>query len=373
MGDGNRRRKAWTVSAPMNHLDLSTLSALCAEPLSSYQRLAKITRISVQSFKRRMVALANASILLRVGARVNYSSLNLQVMPVLASVPFSRVPTVEKACDLHPYTRYRVRCLGSSNGLFMIFAIPTGTEFQLTEFFEGLKKLGLVNEYRILHAIAEPVYRNADFSSYDPGSDSWGFRTAKWARGLDTRQGELRQLASSNLEKLDHRDLSLIRLLTEDARKPQKLIAKELHLPEYHVSRRFKFISENRIVPSWEVFLGRKLFRLAPGALFEAVCNLSTTRAVARGLETLPFQASFFPTSDGFLLFLGLPTALFTEIGAIMLERSKAVSIMWTDYDTSMRYYFDETPFVEKTGQWNADRAFVTDMPLSSLKRELET
>ena len=361
-------RKANTVTAGLGRLDFLTLSALCREPLGSYQGLASLAGISAQTLKRRMLALSDASVLLRVGARIRFSALGLQAAPALASVPFSKVRMVEKACDLHPYTRYRVRCLGSTNGLFMIFAIPNGTEFQLAEFFEELKGLGLVNDYKILHATAEPCYRNPDLRIYDAWSDSWKFKTEKWVQTLDKDHEDLQQFAPSTLTKLDILDLKLLRLLTQDARKPQKLLAKELRVPEYHVSRRLKFIFENGIVPSCEVFLGRKLFRNAPGALFEVSCNLSTTRAMVTGLKTLPFQASLFPTSEGFLLFAGLPTPLFTEIGTVILERSRASNLMWTDYDTSMRYYFDESSYVEQTGQWKADRDFVINETLSSLR-----
>jgi len=366
------RGKTVLVPAQFSSLDLSVLSALCADPLASYLRLHELTGVGVQSCKRRMISLSDASILLRVGARVDLSALGLQVSPVLASVPFAKVRMVEKACDLHPYTRHRVRCLGSTNGLFMIFGIPIGTELQLTEFFDALKGLGLVDNYRILRTTAEPVYRNADFSFYDPQSDDWRFKTRNWDRRLNSdRSRELHQFAPSVLSEVDLRDLKLLRLLTEDARRPQKLLSKELRVPEYHISRRMRFILENGIVPSFEVFLGRKLFRFAPGALFEANCSLETTRAIAAGLRKLPFQASLFPTGDGFLFYCGLPTALFTEIGTVILERSKAVNMMWTDYDNSCRYYFDETPYVEKTGQWRADRQFLVNEPLSSLKEKL--
>lgn len=366
----NGRVKA-NSAVQFDRFDLLTLNSICAEPLASLQRLAELAGISVKSLKRRLVLLKDTSVLLRVAARVNLSTVGLQLTPVLASVPFNEIESVEKACDLHPYTRYRVRCIGSSNGLFMIFGIPRGTEFQLTEFLDGLKRLSIVDEFRILRMVAEPVYKNPDFASYDPVSETWGFKIAKWTRGLSSHTAELQQFSPSNLKELDHRDLVLLRLLTEDARKPQKVLAKELHVPEYEISRRLKFILQKHIVSNYDVFLGRRLFRFAPGALFEAVCSLDTTRAVAKGLEALPFQASFMPTVDGFLLYAGLPSPLFTEIGASLLRHSEAVSVMWTDYDTSMHYYFDEAPHVEGRGEWETNRRFAIDEPLSELRRKL--
>jgi DNA-binding Lrp family transcriptional regulator len=352
--------------------DLLVLGAICAEPLGSYDRLSKLAEISVPSLKRRLTTLSAASILLRVGARVDYSALGLQLVPVLASVPLRKMQMVEKACDLHPYTRYRIRCLGSTNGLFMLFAIPSGTEFQLNEFLADLKNLELVANYRILHTTAKPVYRNPDFESYDLNSDTWSFKIKKWSRQLEAphRDG-LQQFAPSHLTKLDLSDLRLVRLLTEDARKRQKTLAKELREPEYHISRRLKFIFENRIVPGCDVFIGRKLYRFAPAALFEAFCDPDLTAAVATSVKSLPFQTSLFPTADGFVMMCGLPTHLFTEMGNALLERSKDVKVMWADYDSSMRYYFDESPYVEKTGLWRVDSEFVIAEPLSGLRGEM--
>lgn len=132
-----------------------------------------------------------------------------------------------------------------------------------------------------------------------------------------------------------------------------------------------KFIFDKRIVSSFEVILGRKLFRVGPLALFHATCNIQTTRAIATGIGKLPFQSWLSPTNDGFLFFAGLPTSLFTEVGTAILERSRNVNITWIDYDTSMRYYFDETPYDEKTGEWRTDRDFVIEEPISILKKTL--
>jgi DNA-binding Lrp family transcriptional regulator len=351
--------------------DLRVLSAISAEPLGSYKRLADLSGFSVQTFRHKFTELLNASILQRVAARVTYSALNLQSIPVLATVSVGNVPKVEKACDLHPYTRYRVRCLGSTNGLFMRFAIPQGSEFQLIEFLDALKQLDLVDEYAIPHVSAETVYANPDLTYYDIASDTWRVTIKAWASTLDKHMDELQRFASSHLKRLDLNDLKLIHYLTMDARKPQKTLSKELHIPEYDVSRRLKFIFDNRIVSSFEVILGRKLFRIGPLALFHASCNIQTTRAIATGIRKLPFQSWLSPTNDGFLLFSGLPTSLFMEVGTAILQRSRNVTVTWIDYDTSLRYYFDETPYDEKTGEWRTSRDFVIEEPISILKKTL--
>jgi DNA-binding Lrp family transcriptional regulator len=371
MPDQGESNKSNSVHA-LDEQDLMVLSAIGAEPLGSYDRLSHLSGISVRSLSHRMATLFAKSILLRIGARVDYSAVGLQLTPVLASMRMDNVQKVEEACDLHPYTRYRIRCLGSTNGLFMLFAIPSGTEFQLKEFFADLRNLELVTDYRILHTTADPVYRNPGFDSYDLNSDTWAFKVERWSGQLDApHEDGLKQLSESHLAKLDQSDLTLIRLLTENARRPQKTLARELNEPEYHVSRRLKFIFENHIVPGCDVFLGTKLYRFAPAALFEAICDPDFTTAVAAGVRSLPFQTSLFPTADGFVMMCGLPTHLFTGLGSHLLKRSEGVNVMWADYDSSMRYYFDESPYEEKTGRWKTDREFVIEETLSKLKEKM--
>lgn len=358
-----------TVSALIDSTDLRIFTALSARPLGSNQKLAELAEVSPHTCRRRLATLMERKILLRVAARVNYSGLGLQIVPVLAQVSAERLPYAEKACDLHPYTRYRVRCLGSTNGLFMLFAIPKGTEFQLIEFFDALQSREIVRSYQISSSVADPVYTQAKFSAYNPQTDTWRFDLEKWEALLNSEPKEepLRKPAESSLAKLDLRDLTILRLLTIDARKEGKSIAEESGAAEYHVSRRLKFLFENNFVVGHDILVGRQLFRFAPGALFECNCHLQTTRKVANAMMKLPFQSSLFPTDRGFILFVGLPTPQFTQIGAALLSRSDSIGVMWTDYDTSMRYYFDESPFLEERKEWNTDHGYVMKEPLAQL------
>jgi len=365
-------KPAQTSRTLFDSLDMSALSALCAEPLGTFQRLAAAAGMSVQTFRKRIAALSDSKVLLRVGARTSPSALGLQNTPVFATVPFNKLQFVEKACDLHPYTRYRGRCLGSTNGLFLLFGIPPGMDFQLAEFLDELVHLDLMKEYRILSSTAEPIYTNPDLSTYQFNSDVWRFNMKKWAGELGSHKEELQPPAVSVLSKLDLRDLRLVRELTIEARKEQKLLARKLSVPEYYVSRRLKFMSENRVIPSYEVFLGRGLFRFAPGALFDVRCDLNATRIVASGVKVLSFQTSMLPTKEGFILFTSLPTTFFTEMGSALLKHCSDVRMMWTDYDSSMRYYFDEAPYLEGTGQWNTNRDFAIDNPLADLKNAMK-
>jgi hypothetical protein len=45
--------------------------------------------------------------------------------------------------------------------------------------------------------------------------------------------------------------------------------------------------------------------------------------------------------------------------------------MMWTDYDSSMRYYFDDTSFIPETKQWNCEDSFVIDETINQLKKRL--
>lgn len=350
-------------------LDVRILDALSSEPLATIQRLAHLSKISPHTCKRRLSTLLERRIFLRVAARVNLAGVDLESIPVLASVPPSQLAFAEKACDLHAYTRYRTRCFGSTNGLFILFGIPRGTEFQLIKFFDGLRSRGVVNDYQISSLIADPAYHEQKLSAYDPQTDNWHFDWARWSQLLDSepRKEPLRKPSESLLSKLDMRDLGILRLLTMDARKEGKLIAKELGVPEYHVSRRTKFISENHLVSGYEVHVGRRLYRFSPAALLKCSCTLEVTRKIAWAITDLPFQSSLFPTREGFILYVGLPTPGFTEMANVILRHCEKVELMWTDYDTSMRYFFDDSPFLPDKNQWNTEERFLVEEPLAKL------
>jgi len=86
--------------------------------------------------------------------------------------------------DLHPYTRFRVRCLGETNGHFAMFAVPTGSLSLLLEFFEELRSTGLIKGYRYDVAISSWTHTETDFDYYDVEDDSWSFDWGWCHRGL---------------------------------------------------------------------------------------------------------------------------------------------------------------------------------------------
>ena len=80
------------------------------------------------TFARRLRKLYRDRVLLSISAEVSYTSLGLEPVLYFLESPFKSVSSLELALDFHPYTRYRVRSLGALNGLWALFAVPTGTE-----------------------------------------------------------------------------------------------------------------------------------------------------------------------------------------------------------------------------------------------------
>ncbi len=78
------------------------------------------------TFSNRIRHLRQDNILLSISAQLGYSILGLDGILLFLEVPFKNIEIVERSLDAHPYTRYRVRCLGDTNGIYAVMAIYPG-------------------------------------------------------------------------------------------------------------------------------------------------------------------------------------------------------------------------------------------------------
>ena len=204
--------------------DVSILSALGRDPLGSVKELSLDAGVTPITFSNRFRQLRQDNILLSISAQLSYSILGLDGILLFLEVPFNNIEVVERSLDKHPYTRYRVRCLGDTNGIYAVMAIPQGSISLLLKFCDELRRMGLVNRYRYEYSVAAWSHTETDFKYYDIRSDSWDFDWASWMRGF-TRDPPPLPSYSVVMDQLDERDMKILRQLTMDARDKKKDIA----------------------------------------------------------------------------------------------------------------------------------------------------
>ena len=50
-----------------------------------------------------------------------------------------------------------------------------------------------------------------------------------------------------------------------------------------------------------------------------------------------------------------------------MQRHCESVELMWGDYNSSMKYFFDNEPSNFSAGRWNTDRRYVVEAPIEDI------
>jgi len=345
--------------------DLEILSALGKRAMDPLNSISKLAGVSPMTLSRRLERLYRDGVLIGVSAEINHSSLGLTEVYFFIEANFRHLETIEAAVDRHPYARYRVRCLGSTNGVFATFSVPNGTLPHLLEFVYELKQLGLVTDYRHELSVSSWGLVETDYKRYDPVGDSWDVDWGVWEEGIP-REPEPLEASPSILHLLDERDMRVLRQLTVDVRVKRKEMAAEAGVPDYHLSRRLRFYRDRDVIRSFRVVVHRSASRLFSTHMFECRCPVKVTEMVGCAMRELPFQSTLVPTQSGFLLQAALPSLDFPRLGRALQRRCENVRVTWGDYESSMRYYLQAEAFRE--GAWNTDRGYTVQKSLEPLK-----
>jgi DNA-binding Lrp family transcriptional regulator len=164
---------------------------------------------------------------------------------------------------------------------------------------------------------------------------------------------------------MDERDMRILRQLTVNARERKGEIAGRAGVPNYHLTRRMKFFLGNDVISTHRVIVHRNASRLFSTLLFECQCPISVTERFSHAVGLLPFQSTQIPTKEGFLLQTSIPSLDLPQLGSILQKHCTDVKVSWSDYDSSMRYWFWDEAF--QNGRWMATRDYMVNDVISGL------
>jgi len=348
----------------LDRLTLQILSALGEEPLGSVRSLSKAVGISEPSLKAKLESLYGQEVLLGVSAQVNPASVGLEPIAVFAEMEPDQFETFERICELHPYTRYRIRCFGSTNGTFSIFSLPMNTTYLLLDLLEKLKGRDLIKSYNLEIPTSPLVTVENNFAFYDEKA-GWKFDWDEWEKSIPEVEPIDFSSRANVLKRLDEGDMRILRQLSKDARRKKNEISKEAGVEPYHLSRRRKFLEEEDVIQGYRVLVGEHLLQLTSHAILRCRSSIETTRQMATALSRLPFQSTLIPTLEGFILYTTTTSLDFPSLVTILRRQCTSIESMWCDYRSSFRYWFYDKPFEE--GSWKADAAFMVDSVLENL------
>lgn len=355
--------------------DRRIMAILAKDPLISYARLGRLLGVSGTTAAARIRDLVDREVLLPefVKAQISYTRVGLEPSACFIASEPSKWLVVERALDLHPYTRYRIRCKGPITGHFALFATPYGTLHLLRAFLEGLQGLiGKESDVQLFPVIADPVYRETDFHLLRKDL-TWGFDWQDWTVAALAARKPLSPKRPSLLHLLDRKDMRILRELSIDYRKERKEVAERVGIEPYALSKRLRFCREKGILSGHRIAFNRSLVGLLSNVVFLCRCSVHSTEIAANAVGMLPFQSAFLPIEGGFVLHLDqLPPKDFPHVSNLLGKVAGHATSMWCDYSSSWRYFFDNEPTNFGREGWRNDAGFMRDQPLAGARAPMD-
>lgn len=353
--------------------DVSVLASLAADPLGSFEHLGKAAGLSPSGTLKRVRKLVENGILSKefVRTQVNYPAVGLEAVIVLVESRPAMWKAMEAACDAHPYTQYRIRVMGSVNGFLMVFSIPVNSRALLHEFLNGLKELGVIGGYSVHQLVSAWGHSETRFSCYDPVANTWSISWDRWEATIEGSPPLHSLPAPSILHELDQIDIGILRALSIDSRGERKAIAEKLGIRDYELSRRLKLLGDRDLASFYRIAHETGILGMAMTIVLKCRASLDYTGRVLNSASEFPFQASIYPLEDGFLLVANVPPGEVTNLVTLMQRHCESVELMWGDYNSSMKYFFDNEPSNFGAEGWNTDRHFLVETPIEAVRAQI--
>ncbi|RLE82660.1 MAG: hypothetical protein DRJ51_00825 [Thermoprotei archaeon] len=349
---------------------IQLLNALVKNPTASFNQLAKVLGVSPSTVRNAFNTLVSEEYISLIYAIVNYPAIQREIVATFIEAPSKTWPVLERALDEFFYLRTRARCIGVISGVHAFFAIPTGTLPYLREFLDTLKDLNLLGSYNILTPATKWFYSEPNFTVFDKEDFTWNVNWIEWKNLISTVEPEVIEVPSRSLmDRLTLADFKILDRLTIRARISKTELARFAGLKSYELSRRLKFLHGNKVILKYRVALGAKFLERLTNLAINAKCSSKTTRRLAAAFKTLPYQSTFIPTKEGFLLYTLIPSKDFINLSAILHDYCDRIEVAWLDYRHSKVWNIAYEAY--RDGKWDSSYEFMVEQPLRNIREKL--
>ena len=294
-------------------------------------------------------------------------ALGLETVDVLIEVStFGQYVGLEVALDNYPYTKYRIRTHGSTNGLFVQFRIPHGTAPYLNDYLEKLRRQNKLSGYRILPTQdTESLNTVSSLKNWDLNTFSWSFDVDDWAKTKSKRIRFNHLKGASKLSLLKKLDIKVMCHLTRGSRRKQTQIIDALAedgvtITSQDFSRRLRAINEN-FVKGYRMFIDPDAFDLWSNILVTAAVTKEFSEELRGRVQenSFPFRSTMKLTDDFLLWFVRLPPGHVSELVDYLHRVTIDMQLNLADYRRSEVYCLWDAAFDEQDHQWRSDKQFL--------------
>ncbi|MHA1984712.1 MAG: winged helix-turn-helix transcriptional regulator, partial [Candidatus Hodarchaeales archaeon] len=312
--------------------DLQLLLTLQEDPLQTYSKIASNLGKSVKTISRWVSRLENSKLFYPVRAIFYPQLLDFELYYLILTVPnLTNVKIIENFCNNHPYTVYRSRINGATNGLYLQFRSPSNTKQMYVDIVEILKEKNLISNGIVFSQSEPSINTKFNLNYWNNDNLQWNFDWKDWESSMNERNiNKVPKIRTptfneSLFKKLDLTDIFLLRLLDENAK--MKLKDMEIRLKEEKISKdsvqriseRIQFLKTN-FVKDYRIYLNSKVLDIYNTLLIKVVCKEGITSKIKSQilLDPPPFTGFFTVTADGFLWFLSMPATHFSKVSSII-------------------------------------------------------
>ncbi|MFW9994563.1 MAG: Lrp/AsnC family transcriptional regulator [Candidatus Odinarchaeota archaeon] len=364
---------------PLTETDLKILRALQYNPRISYAELAAELKVTPPTAKTRVESLTERKILKNSYAIYSPEALGLSRFKVLFQVApsSSKLISLEKALDIHPYTHYRTRFYGDRLGLFSDFDISERGQKLLVAFLDGLKKLEIIESYQMTKSTGIRVSTFPDLNVWNPNDASWQYNWESWEKQLESPDLSLKIPGPRpDHGPFDQLTLQLLSEVTLNADVKQTVHARKYGVSRSTISKKMDFIYRNLITDVWSYF-ERRYFDLNS---YKCFCSSSSDNKTVNSLiRTLlgdkkpPFRINLDVTENGLYMVVNMPTYHESQIVYRIIDHFPDTKILTLDINTpsGVTYPFYDVNYIANKDTWKLTREYVVDRPLEILKKEI--
>jgi DNA-binding Lrp family transcriptional regulator len=230
-----------------------------------------------------------------------------------------------------------------------------------------LKSAGVLTTYSMHFPISDLQHSETRFNLFDPATNKWNFDWKNWEQQIEESPSTHSLPRPSILHELDDVDIKILRELSVNARAERKGIAEKVGLKDYELSRRLRFLEANHLISYFRLVHETGVLGIAMTVVLKCKASMDQTGKFLNSAHLLPFQGSVYPLEDGFLMVANMPPGEVTSLVTVMQKHCESVGLMWGDYSSSMKYFFDNDPSNFTDSGWSTAREYMVEAPLRSV------
>ena len=360
--------------------DLEILLFIQDEPLATLSQIAMHIGMSVSNISARLHRLEHEYKLFHgVQIDLQNDALKLGIFDFIFHVKNTKslILLEEKFGHFHPYLRYRSRCSGFKNGLYLQFRAPKDGLNYIEELAGILVDKGILDNFQYIKRAPNynPIRVSSSLRSWDPSKKNWKFDWNNWKKRYKDISDSIpsnKEQVESILSELSELDIKLLAELTLDARNKNVDIIKKIGLQlkpgtAQKVSRRIRFLKE-QVIKNYRVNLQWTDFFLYQSIIVRGYCNNGVAYKIYNYINNndeesirFPFRCNYFLTDDGFFWYVRAPPPHLSELTDFVWEVCPDFELYSIDYKNSQVYGLWDQTFDAERKAWKVSYDFMID------------